>query len=75
MQASYHTVQYSGKNVINIIDLRKNATVNRVTFQGSLINGPIVVGDRCTIVVKDGAVNKGLVIKLPSGNIIDRFTA
>ena len=71
---SYYTVSYSGQNVINVIDLRKNATINRVTFQGTVLNGPIVVGDRCTIVVQDGTVKKGLVIKLPGGNIVDRFT-
>jgi len=72
---SYYTVSHSGKNVINIIDLRKNATINRFSFQGELINGPIVVGDRCTIVTKNGNTSRGLVIKLPSGSVIDRFTA
>ena len=72
---SYYTVSHSGKNIINIIDLRKNATINRVTFQGTLLNGPIVVGDRCTFVTKVGNVSKGVVVKLPSGAIVDRFTA
>jgi hypothetical protein len=73
MQA-YYTAQFNGKNTINIIDLRKNAVVNRSTFQGQLLNGPIVVGDRCTIVVEDGKTKRGLVIKLPSGAVVDRFT-
>lgn len=72
---SFYTATFNGKNVISIIDLRKSATINRLTFQGTLINGPVVVGDRCTIVVQDGALRKGLVIKLPGGNIVDRFTA
>ncbi len=71
---SYYTVQFNGKNTINIIDLRKSAVVNRTTFQGQLVNGPIVVGDRCTIMVDDGSTRKGLVIKLPSGSIVDRFS-
>jgi hypothetical protein len=72
---SFYTVVHSGKNVINIIDLRKNAIINRISFQGTLINGPIVVGDRCTIVTKVGNSQRGLVIKLPSGSVIDRFSA
>jgi len=71
---SYYTAQFNGRNTINIIDLRKNSVVNRTTFQGTVINGPIVVGDRCTIVVEDGKLKKGIVIKLPSGSVVDRFT-
>jgi hypothetical protein len=73
--SSYYTVSFNGKNVINIIDLRKNAIINRFSFQGTLMNGPIVVGDRCTIVTKNGNKHQGLVIKLPSGSVVDRFTA
>ena len=73
--ASYYTAVPSGKNIINIIDLRKNAIINRVSVQGSITNGPIVVGDRCTVISKSGNTSRGIVIKLPSGSIIDRFSA
>jgi hypothetical protein len=72
---AFYTVVHSGNNVVNIIDLRKNAIINRVRIQGTLINGPIVVGDRCSVVYQDGSKRVGLVIKLPSGSIIDRFQA
>lgn len=70
-----YTVAYSGNNIINIIDLTKNSIVNRVKVPGQVINGPIVVSDRCSVVYKTGNQNKGIVIKLPSGAIVDRFTA
>lgn len=73
--SSYYTVAYSGKNIINIIDLRKNSIINRVKVPGDIVNGPIVVSDRCTVVYKKSGSNMGIVIKLPSGSIVDRFKA
>lgn len=73
--SSYYTVQQTSNNVLSIIDLRKNSIINRVTFSGTLTNGPVVVGDRCTIMTKQGPSARGTIFKIPSGAVIDRFTA
>ena len=73
--SSYYTVQQTSANVLSIIDLRKNSIINRVTFPGTLTNGPVVVGDRCTIMTKRGSSLLGLIFKIPSGSIVDLFTS
>ena len=73
--SSYYTVQQTSNNILSIIDLRKNSIINRVTFTGTLTNGPVVVGDRCTIMTKRGNNLTGLIFRIPSGSVIDRFTA
>ncbi len=70
---SYYTVHLSSNNTLSIVDIRKNAVINRVMVRGEVTNGPIVVGDRCTVMIKDGTTGRGLVFKLPSGAVADRF--
>lgn len=73
--SSYYTVQQTSANVLSIVDLRKNSVINRVTFSGTLTNGPVVVGDRCTIITKTGSGSRGIIFRIPSGAVVDRFTA
>jgi hypothetical protein len=69
-----YTVALKSNNLIHIIDATKGVTVNRTTVKGEIINGPIVVGDRFTVVTKQGNGSMlGLIYKLPAGTIINRF--
>lgn len=70
---SYYTVHLSSDNTLSIVDIRRNAVINRVKVRGVVTNGPVVLGDRCTVMIKDGSTGRGLVFKLPSGAIVDRF--
>jgi hypothetical protein len=69
-----YTVAVKSKNLIHIIDAQKGVTINRTTIQGEIISGPIVVGDKFTIVTKQKTGRSmGFIYKLPSGIILDRF--
>ena len=74
MSKSLYTVSLKSNNTINIVDAMKGSIINRTTVKGEIINGPIVVGDRFTVVAKqpNGSV-VGFIYKLPAGNIINRF--
>ena len=69
-----YTVVQSGPNHFNIIDTSTGAFVNRITVQGTLLSGPIVVGNRCTMVVEFGGGSKfGMIYSLPQGSLVNRY--
>jgi hypothetical protein len=69
-----YTIIQQSSNHFNIIDLSTGVFVNRITAPGTVVSGPIVVGNRCTIVVDNNNGNKmGIIYSLPQGNIIDRY--
>ena len=69
-----YTVTLKSKNVLHIVDITKGVTVNRTTIKGDIVSGPLVVGDKCTVVTKQGnGSTLGFIYKLPSGSIVDRF--
>lgn len=71
--SSYYTAHISSNNTLSIVDIRRNAVINRVKVRGDITNGPIVLGDRCTVMTKEGKTGRGFVFKLPSGAVVDRF--
>lgn len=73
MSSKGYSVHQSSGNTLSIVDIQKNTVINRSTFRGMLTNGPIVVGDRCTYITTEAGKQKGYVMKLPSGAVIDRF--
>ena len=74
MSDKLYTVSQDRKDTFNIIDARKGTTVNRIIIAGEIVNGPVVVGDRCTFVVKTSDTQRfGVIYKLPNGTIINRF--
>jgi hypothetical protein len=70
-----YTVRPDGGGTYVIIDVTTGAHVNRFNIPGDLVNGPIVSGDSCTIVTKTSNLNTGYVIKIPTGYMINRFSA
>lgn len=72
-----YTVSQADKKVYNIIDAEKGTIINRIVIQdGEVSSGPIVVGDRCTFIVKIGNNQLvGYIYRLPRGTVINRFPA
>jgi hypothetical protein len=72
-----YTVSQLSKQTYNIIDAEKGTIVNRLILQdGEALSGPIVVGDRCTFIVKTGPSQQfGVIYSLPKGTIINKFPA
>jgi len=70
-----YTVVQASANHFNIIDVTTGGFVNRITIQGTLLSGPIVVGDRCTLVVEfPGGQKFGMIYGLPSGSLMNRYS-
>lgn len=69
-----YTVVQKGPRLFNIVDANTGVFMNRIMTQGDVVSGPIVVGDRCTIVVQIGSGTKfGTIYGLPRGNMINRY--
>lgn len=70
-----YTVRPDGPGSYVVIDMQTGAFVNRFHVPGQLVNGPIVSNDSCTIVTKNTNMTMGYVVRLPSGQLINRFSA
>ena len=71
----YSVIQASPGRV-NIIDAQTGAVMSTFSYTGTLISSPIVVGDKCTYVLELPSKEKrGYVRKLPSGFVINQFSA
>jgi len=69
-----YTVSSISPGTIHIIDASSGAFVNRITYTGELVNGPIVVGDKCTFVVELPSKQKlGRIHKIPTGHLINQY--
>ena len=61
---------------VNIIKARNGVVVNNFPINGNLVSGPLVVGNNCTYVIETPSGQKqGFVRMLPSGAIVNRFSA
>lgn len=61
---------------VNIIKARNGVVVNNFSINGDLVSGPLVVGNNCTYVIETPSGQKqGFVRMLPSGAIVNRFSA
>jgi hypothetical protein len=74
MTQRFYTVRPNGGGAYIIVDAKTGNIVNRFNIPGELYNGPIVSGDSCTIVTRVGNIQTGYVVKIPTGNIINRFS-
>jgi sRNA-binding regulator protein Hfq len=67
-----YTVVADGKT-LRCIDAESGVPVNTYTVNGDVISGPIVTGDRATVVVRKGGINQGLVFKIPTLYVVSTF--
>lgn len=69
-----YTVILDG-DILKCIDTSTGMTAGSINMVGTMNSGPIVTGDRCTVVIKDYTGTHGKVYKLPSFNIVTTFSA
>lgn len=67
-----YTVVADGK-VLKCIDAESGVPVNKHTVDGDVVSGPIVTGDRATVVIRKGGINQGLVFKIPALYVVSTF--
>jgi hypothetical protein len=58
---------------LRCIDALTGTQYNVYRYNGTLVSGPIVTGDRATIVLRRGNTNFGEVLKLPSFMLTSTF--
>jgi hypothetical protein len=57
-----------------IVDAQSGIRVNYINVGYNIVNGPIITGDKCTIIMQKSAGTKfGRIYKLPSGSLINQF--
>lgn len=68
-----YSVTLSNQNKLNIIDAVSGRVLNSIQFTGMLVNGPVVVGDKCTLVIDNNGKKKGQIHQLPTGRLTQTF--
>jgi hypothetical protein len=61
--------------LLKCVDTSNGMTVGSMNIIGSLASGPIVTGDRCTVVINNYMGTQGRVFKLPSFDVVTTFSA
>ena len=72
MSNKMFTVTSDGTS-LKCIDANTGNQYNTLRLVGTLISGPIVTGDRATVVIRQGNTNYGKVFKLPSFLLTSTF--
>lgn len=65
----------SDNQSLKCIDASTGIMHNTYRFVGSIVSGPVVTGDRVTIVLRRGNTNHGEVLKIPSFMLTSTFQA
>ncbi len=74
MENVIYTVILDG-DLLRCIDTSTGAIVGSINIIGDLNSGPIVTGDRCTVVIKNYMGTQGKVYKLPTFDVVTTFSA
>lgn len=72
MESKVFTVTSDG-TTLKCIDAKTGNQFNTLRLNGTLVSGPIVTGDRVTVVIRQGNTNFGKVFKLPSFLLTSTF--
>lgn len=59
---------------LKCIDTQTGSLINTYNFNGEVLNGPIVTGDRATIVLKTVSGKIGKILSLPSFGLVSNFS-
>jgi hypothetical protein len=62
-------------DTLKCIDAFTGTQFNTYRLGGMLVSGPVVTGDRATIVIRKGNTNHGIVLALPSFMQTSTFSA
>jgi hypothetical protein len=69
-----YTVSIANPKLLNIIKIDGGVIINHIQVRsGELDGSPLVLGDRCTFVVKDGNTRIGMIYAIPKGTFITNF--
>ena len=69
-----YTVSVATPKLLNIIKIDGGVIINHIQVRsGELDGSPIVLGDRCTFVVKDGNTRIGMIYRIPNGTFVTNF--
>lgn len=74
MENTIYTVIPDGE-LLKCVDTSNGAILGSINIVGNIVSGPIVTGDRCTLVVNNYMGIQGKVFKLPSFNVVTTFSA
>lgn len=61
--------------ILRCIDTSNGMTVGSINIDGQIKSGPIITGDRCTVVISDHTGTHGKVYKLPIFSVVTTFSA
>lgn len=57
-----------------IVDATTGIRINYINVGYNIVNGPIITGDKCTVIMQKSTGAKfGRIYKLPSGALINQF--
>ena len=73
-QDKVYSVTLGSTSRLNIIDATTGRVLNNIQVQGEIVNGPIVVGDKCTLVTQHpNSKRRGYIYRLPTGRLHNTF--
>ena len=73
-QDKVYSVTLGTTSRLNIIDASTGRVLNNIQIQGEIVNGPIVVGDKCTLVTRNSnSTRRGYIYSLPTGRLHNTF--
>lgn len=73
-QDKVYSVTLGSTSRLNIIDASTGRILNNIQVQGEIVNGPIVVGDKCTLVTQNSnSTRRGYIYSLPTGRLHNTF--
>ena len=73
-QDKVYSVTLGSSSRLNIIDASTGRVLNNIQIQGDIINGPVVVGDKCTLVTQQAnSTRRGYIYSLPTGRLHNTF--
>lgn len=65
-----YSVSLGASGKLNVIDATTGRILNSILYDGEIVSGPIVVGDKCTLVVQNQYnQKKGRIYRLPQGTL------
>jgi|10_taG_2_1085330.scaffolds.fasta_scaffold00061_8 uncharacterized protein (DUF779 family) len=69
-----YTISVANNKLLKIVKADTGVIINHIQVRsGELDGSPIVLGDRCTFIVKDGDQRIGMIYKIPSGTFLTNF--
>ena len=70
----YYVAETGDPTVLAIINMENGSRVSTIALRdGVLDSTPIIVNDRCSVVVKKGKVRRGLIYRIPQGTFLTDF--